>query len=243
MTQIVIVALYMRNALHIKQKQHVFYSQKPQIALKNFFRKEINETMEIIINGESLFSQQNVKQKVKRAMGYKAKQLSDIEVGGTFKIAGIEFIKFPEDHGFVPCVTRDFVFKSKFGDNNNFAESKILQKLQTEILPKIEEEIGADNILNFETDLFSMDGLDTYGTVNSKISLPTFDFYRKHSRIFDRYKVDDWWWTATPESTPERNWFTSVRCVLSDGTLINYNCNYSIGVRPFCIFKASISVS
>lgn len=174
----------------------------------------------------------------------KTKTLHEIEIGKTFKIGGIEFVKFQDKDGTTAAVTKDILFSSAFGINNNFAQSKVLERLQKEILPKIEDEVGADNIIEFETDLLSLDGSDKHGKVKSKISLPTFDFYREHVKIFDQYKVDEWWWTSTPDTTSEHYNDHWIVCVSPRG-YVSYG-NYhddGIGVRPFCIFNSSISVS
>ena len=170
-------------------------------------------------------------------------KLSEVKVGQVFKIGEVEFIKFSDVEGVTEAVTKDLIFKSEFGRNNNFAESKILGKLKDEFLPKISAAIGIENICDINTDLTSLDGLKTYGSMTSKISIPTFDFYRNNVEIFDKYKVDGWWWLATPDTTPEHynDWW--VRCVSPVGN-INYG-GYCIndGVRPFLRFVSSISVS
>ena len=134
------------------------------------------------------------------------------------------------------------MFDSTYGQNNNFSESKILERLNKEFLPEIEKEIGSENILEFETDLTSLDGLKTYGTMKSKIGIPTFDFYRNNVEIFDIHKLDKWWWLATAYSTAkhdEENW---VKAVSPRGN-IYFNFYFSGGVRPFCILKSNIFVS
>ena len=168
----------------------------------------------------------------------------NVAVGDTFKIANIEFIRFPAINGGVRIVAKDFVFKDKFDDStNNLANSHILKRLQTEILPKIEAAVGADNVLEFETDLTSLDGLKNYGTMKSKISLPTFDFYRGNIEIFDKYNPKRSWHLATPWSTPTRGYRSYVCFVFSDGAVRYYNWYYHCGVRPFLILKSSLFVS
>lgn len=166
------------------------------------------------------------------------------EKDNTFNIGGIEFIKVTEENGEVSAVAKDLVFRSEFGKNNNFGESEILEKLNKEILPKIAEAIGEENILEHEVDLTSLDGLKTYGSIKSKISIPTFDFYRANVDVFDKHKVDTWWWLATPDTTPEHLNDTWCRCVSPVG-VIYYNSNYvnGNGVRPFLKFVSSIFVS
>lgn len=200
--------------------------------------------MKITINNQTFNLTVEQEAKLRTALSFNGKQLSDVAIGDTFMVADIEFIKFSEENGAVHVVTKDILFGSIFDkNNNNFATSHLLNHLKTEILPKIEAAVGAENLLKFETDLFSMDGLDDYGKVKSKISLPTFDFYRKYVKIFDKYKVNDWWWTSTPESTPTHSWDCAVRVVNNYGTLGRSNCNSNGGVRPLLTFKSSIFVS
>ena len=164
-----------------------------------------------------------------------------VKVGETFKVGGIEFIKFPSKDGRTPVVMKDMAFFSSFGSNNNLKKSKIIKRLEKEILPKIVAEIGEENVCTFETDLTTLDGLKDYEKMESKISLPTLDFYRANVDIFDKHKVNRWWWLATPDSAPSHGNPYWVLCVSPSGDL--YDDNYgdtASGVRPFLIFNSSI---
>ena len=171
------------------------------------------------------------------------KTLREIETGKTFKIADIEFIKVKETDKGTVVVTKDCLFDSTYGDNNNLHKSKILKRLQEEILPKIEEAVGKDNVLEFETDLTTLDGLKPYEPLKSKISLPTLDFYRENVAVFDECNPGRWWWLATPESAkPHSNpWWTL--CVAPSGCLYGDGYNDNHGVRPILFFVSDISVS
>lgn len=182
--------------------------------------------------------------KLQKALGINGKRLSDVAIGDTFRVADIEFIKFDEENGAVTAVAKDVLCSKVFDDDtNNFAKSSLLKYLTNELLPKIETAVGANNVLEFETDLVSLDGLDDYGTMRSKISLPTFDFYRKHVKIFDKHKVNNYWWLSTPDSTPAHEVKYWVRIVDGVGTLYSDNCYCHFGVRPVCHFVSSIFVS
>lgn len=170
--------------------------------------------------------------------------LAEIANGELFKVAGIEFIKFSDENGQTVAVAKDSLFGSTFGANNNFATSDIKRKLEEKILPKLEKAVGADNIIEHEVDLLSLDGDDKWGKVRCRISIPTFDFYRANVKVFDKYMLGAWWWLATPDTTSAHyndNW---IRCVSPHGLIIgNYYCGRDVGVRPFLIFSSSISVS
>lgn len=170
-------------------------------------------------------------------------ELSKVKIGETFPIAGIEFTKFADKDGITVAVAKECVFSSAYGKNNNLAESDILNRLNKDILPKLEEAIGAENIKEFELDLTSLDGLDTYGKIKTRIGIPTFDFYRQNVRIFDKYLLDDWWWTATPDTTNEHYDGRWVTCVSPRGIIYDDFYYGNRGVRPFLHFVSSISVS
>ena len=163
------------------------------------------------------------------------------KVGETFKIGKYEFIRFGECQGGVAVVQKDSLFKSRFGSNNNLSESDLLKRLAEEYLPEIEREIGAENVLEFETDLISVDGSKKHGVLRSKVSLPTFDFYRSNRSIFAKHPVKDWFWISTPWETSEYTDDCWVACVSPRGYIINGGFNDgSIGVRPFWIFSSAI---
>ena len=166
-----------------------------------------------------------------------------VKDGEVFQLGGIEFIKFPDENGVTPVVAKDIQFFSAFGENNNLAESKILRRMQEEWLPKVAEAIGEENLCQIHTDLTTLDGLKPYPELESQVSLPTLEFYRKHVEIFDRYNPGNWWWLATPHSTERHENANWIKCVSPAGGICSvgyYDCN---GVRPFCILKSNIFVS
>lgn len=165
-----------------------------------------------------------------------------IKIGTVKNIAGEDFIILDVLESGVLCLSKDFVYRNtKFDDNsNNYANSKIRKTLNMEYLKKISDAVGEENIVETEIDLTSDDGLDDYGKITDKVGLFTADMYRKYNRIIEKYPVNDWWWLATPSSTEHRGWKYTVRCVISIGTLFDYGCSHSIGVRPFCILNPSI---
>ena len=170
-------------------------------------------------------------------------ELLMIEIGQTFKIGKYSFIKFSEIDGVVTAVSKELVNKMSFGENNNFAESDILKWLNDNVLPELISAVGEDNILDIETDLTTLDGVKTFGKMTSKISLPTLDFYRDNVDIFDKYKLDEYWWLATPWSAKPHYDSSCILCVSPCGRINYYDYGNDYGVRPFCRFKSSISVS
>ena len=163
--------------------------------------------------------------------------------GEIFLLGGMEFIKFPDVNGETPVLMKDIAFDSEFGANNDLRNSVVLKRMEEEILPKIIAAVGEENVCTVKTDLTSLDGLKDYGVMESKISLPTLDFYRANAQILGQHKQDDWWWLATPETMrPNGNpWWTL--CVTPAGRINRDDYLDQDGVRPFCILKSSIFVS
>ena len=164
-----------------------------------------------------------------------------VKDGDTFQLAGFEFIKFPSVDGQTPVVMRDYAFTSRFGDNNDLRSSDVLKKMEEEILPKIVAEVGEENLCTIRTDLTTLDGQRPYGVMESKISLPTLDFYRANGEIFNKYKPSRWCWLATPESAQPNDSPYWILCVSPSGFIFDVNyCSDFIGVRPILIFQSSI---
>ncbi|MBP3478109.1 MAG: hypothetical protein J6K03_01330 [Oscillospiraceae bacterium] len=164
-----------------------------------------------------------------------------VKDGEIFRIADMEFIKFPSIDGKTPVVMRDIAFSSRFGDNNDLRSSNVLAKMQNDILPEIIAAVGEENVLFFQTDLTALDGLKPYGTMESKISLVTLDFYREHVEFFDKYQVGEWWWLATPESAQPHSAPKWIVCVSPSGYIYRHRYYYlDSGVRPFLILNSSI---
>ena len=173
-------------------------------------------------------------------MSIQKKLIPNTPDGGIFEVGGIQFIKFPGEGDMVPAVAKDIVFRSQFGDDNDLRQSEVLKKLKADILPRIIDAVGEENLHTVRTDLTTLDGLKPYGVMESLISLPTMDFYREHVKIFDQHKPDRWWWLATPESAKPHDSPWWILCVSPSGSILDdYFCS-DYGVRPFLIFKSSI---
>ena len=164
-----------------------------------------------------------------------------IQDGETFQLAGFEFIKFPSANGETPIVMRDYAFTSRFGGNNDLRSSEVLKRMEADILPKIIETVGEDNVCTIKTDLTTLDGLRLYDAMESKISLPTLDFYRANGEIFSKYKPSRWCWLATPWSAQPNDDPYWVLCVSPSGYISSdVYTGDSFGVRPILILKSTI---
>ncbi len=175
------------------------------------------------------------------------KFLFQIASGDTFKVGNFEFIVLAQNHvlGTTEVLLIDFWKTTKFDDStNNYKNSSIRKKLNSDFYDELANEIGVMNIIPHTVDLTADDGRKDYGMCDDSVSLLTCEQYRKYVDIIDRYMItSNWWWLATPYSTSSNGYDRTVRCVDDDGTLGSLNCRSGCGVRPFCILKSGIFVS
>lgn len=159
-------------------------------------------------------------------------------IGNTFELAGVNWkiIDITSD-GYV-CLA-DSIGDMKFcSENNDWRTSNLRKYLNEEFLKKIESEIGAGNLIEFERNLLSLDGQTEYGTCDDKVSLLTVDEYREYRKLIPN--TGDWFWLISPWSTPCNDFKNSVTVVAPAGNVGLSICGSSCGVRPFCIFSSEI---
>ena len=177
-----------------------------------------------------------------KAASTQQKQAKDLQTKESIIVAGITWSKFAEDsEGNAYMLADEKIYDMEFGDNNDWRESPIREKLNEELYQKVVAELGADALLTIQTDLFSHDGLRDYGKCEDNVSLLTYDLYRNNRGNIK--SLDEWWWTCTPNSTPSANDARYVLYVGSDGNVNYLRCVCDGGVRPFFILKSDIFVS
>lgn len=135
-----------------------------------------------------------------------------------------------------------FLGKNKFGDTNDYRNSDLRKILVESDLAKELKDTFVDKIMPISLDLLSLDGLDDYGKCEGDfLAVPTIDIYRKFRKNIS--KLDNWYWLATPNSTPSGCGSGSVQCVDSDGYVGCGWCDDAGAVRPFFVLKSDIFVS
>ena len=199
----------------------------------------------LCLNGQKIELTKEQLAKIRDSVVKKTK-LSEKAVGEIVTIDNYEYIVLEQNN--FTCTTsllmKDLLQDDvNFGDTLDFKTSNI-KKLLDKFALELEKEVGKDNVIEHTVDLTSDDGLKDYGTTTAKVSLLTCDLYRKFVYIIDKFKLDKWWWLATPFSTPTHGYNTLVKCVSPRGSIDYYSCScISNGVRPFCILNSNIFVS
>lgn len=177
--------------------------------------------------------------KIKELSGGKQVKISKkLGIGDTFKVADLEWkILDITENGYV-CIGEKLPDNMTFGSNNDWKSSKIRKYLNGEFYKKLSDEVGEENIIEFERNLLSLDGQTEYGMCEDFVSIISLDEYRKYRTLLPNGKY--YWWTLTPDSTKCNGDETYIRVVCPSGYFSYDSFGYYFGVRPFCIFSSSI---
>lgn len=164
----------------------------------------------------------------------------ELGIGDVFDLAGLKWkILDITEKGYF-CLSENFYGENRVfdSDSSDWKTSSLRKKLNSDLVKEIEKEIGEENLVKFERNLFSLDGQTEYGICEDKVSIISVDEYRKYRKLIPNTK--EYWWTLTPWSTPCNNYETSMAVVCPSGCIYGSDSYYDVGVRPVCIFSSSI---
>ena len=172
-------------------------------------------------------------------------KLESLKAGETFYIGENDYIILKQYEGKTKVISKNFMAEDReFADDTvDYKISGLRKCIEAEIQPTIENEVGAENLVEHRVSLETVDGQDNYGELTCKVRLLTFDEVRKYNNLIVNNDLDDWWWTCTAWTSPNREYNRSMAVVLPSGRICGNNCNGSSGVRPVFILKSSIFVS
>lgn len=172
-------------------------------------------------------------------------KLESLKAGETFCIGEDDYIVLEQHEGKTKVISKDFIAEDrKFADDTvNYKTSGLRKCIEAEIQPTIENEVGAENLVEHRVSLETVDGQNDYGELTCKVRPITFDEARKYNNLIVNNDLDGWWWTCTAWTSPNREYNRSMAVVLPSGHF-NYDiCYGSNGIRPVCILKSNIFVS
>lgn len=172
-------------------------------------------------------------------------KLESLKAGETFYIGENGYIVLKHHEGKTKVISRNFIAEDrKFADDTaDYKTSGLRKYIEAEIQPTIENEVGVENLVEHRVSLETVDGQDNYGELTCKVRPITFDEARQYNNLIVNNDLDDWWWTCTAWTSPNREYNRSIAVVLPSGRINNLDCNGGLGVRPVCILKSDIFVS
>ena len=198
----------------------------------------------IFIDGKKTVLTDSQVEKLKESFYIPDTKLGDVKIGDVAKLAGRKFIVLEQNGEETALILADTVKDDVvFGKTDNNYNGSNVEKICNKFAEELAKEIGEENILLHDVDLTSDDGLKDYGTIKRRASLLTADMYRKFVEILDNYKLNKYWWLATPHSTKRHENDQWMLCVSPAGYISFVHYSSSIGFRPFCILKSNIFVS
>ncbi len=176
--------------------------------------------------------------------------IAEVAVGSVIRYGGIEWVVLENraETKSVLVVAKDCLFNSAFDKEssncNNWAKSPLRGSLNSFNEKGCCACVGLtgikfDDLVEFERDLTTDDGMTDYGTCKDYISLYTCDEYRRFRKLIPN--CEKWHWTITGDSIV---YSCVVRCVVSDGSLFASSgaCDGAWGVRPLCNLKSDTLV-
>lgn len=172
-------------------------------------------------------------------------KLESLKAGETFYIGENGYIVLKHHEGKTKVISRNFIAEDrKFADDTaDYKTSGLRKYIEVEIQPTIENEVGAENLVEHRVSLETVDGQDNYGELTCKVRPITFDEARQYNNLIVNNDLDDWWWTCTAWTSPNREYNRSIAVVLPSGHVSDSVCRNGSGVRPVCILKSNIFVS
>lgn len=172
-------------------------------------------------------------------------KLESLKAGKTFCIGKNDYIVLEQHERKTKVISKNFMAEGReFADDTADYKTSALRKyIEAEIQPTIENEVGAENLVEHTVSLTTVDGQNDYGELTCKVRPLTFDEARKYNNLIVNNDLDDWWWTCTAWTSPNHEYNRSMAVVLLSGVIRSYSYNCSCGVRPVFILKSNIFVS
>ena len=170
-------------------------------------------------------------------------ELSTVDPGNVIDLGEDEFVVLDHDEGGTLVISKELMEEDvKFGENTDFNGSNVQHVLYKDILPKMEDVVGSENILPQTIKLTTIDNQNVYEDVTGKIRLLTFDEARKYNLLIVNEDLGDYWWLMTPWTSKDRLEHP-VAVVSPVGYIFSRYCNNNCGVRPVLYLKSNIFVS
>lgn len=177
-------------------------------------------------------------------------KLESLKAGETFCIGENDYIILEQHEGKTKVISKDFIVEDReFADDTaDYKTSGLRKYIEAKIQPTIENEVGAENLVEHRVSLETVDGQNDYGELTCKVRPITFDEARKYNNLITSSDDDsriEGYWTCTAWSVPRRSgedWGDFVASVTYNGMIGESNSWDCYDVRLVCILKSDIKV-
>jgi hypothetical protein len=184
-------------------------------------------------------------------------KLSILKPGQTFSIGDAVFILL--EHG--KDTTKALVIENAWtgqpvgieqpfdAHESNYKLSELRRDIESEDYQGwLENEVGAENLVEHTVSLTTVDGQNDYGELTCKVRPITFDEARQYNNLISDTDDDsgytEGYWTCTAWSVPHRTgWETGnfVAYVTYNGMIERNNPHWGYDVRLVCVLKSDIN--
>lgn len=171
----------------------------------------------------------------------KSRVLGDAKPGEVVKIGEREYIVLGHEAETTAVITKDIVKDMKFGETRDYSKSYVREFCNGEFYKELAKAVSKNNIVPHRVNLTCDDGSNKGVTCKDNVSIITTENYRRYRKYLPA--LGKLYWTATGVTALDKNYAHRVCCVNSGGLLGWVGCDYTGGVRPFCILNSSITVS
>lgn len=169
------------------------------------------------------------------------KKLGDVKTSETVKLGEREYIVLGHGTETTAVITKDIVKNMEFGKTGDYSKSYVREFCNGDFYKELAKAVGKSNIVPHRVNLTCDDGSNKGATCKDNVSIITAENYRRYREYLPALGKPSW--TATGVTTLDKDYARSVCFVNSGGVLGWLGCDYSNGVRPFCILNSSIFVS
>ena len=169
------------------------------------------------------------------------KPLSEYKPGETATLGEREYIVLGHANETTALVTKDIVKSMEFGTSYDYRKSYVRDYCNDEFYKELVKSVGAKNIIPHTVNLMCDDGLNKGVVCKDNVSILTLANYRRYREYLPA--LGKAFWTATGVTTLDKDYVRGVCYVGSFGVPCWNVCDWSYGVRPFCVLRSSVLVS
>lgn len=190
------------------------------------------------------------------------KKLFELKPGDTFQVGECLCILLEHGKGELEGTTKVLIIENTWttqpvmmeqpfdAHESNYKLSELRKDIESwDNQGWIEDQVGAENLVEHTVSLTTVDGQDDYGELTCKVRPLTFDEARKYNNLIsdpdDDSSYTAGYWTCTAWSVPRRTGYETgnfVAYVTYNGMIKQNNPYWGYDVRLVCVLKSDIDV-
>ena len=163
-------------------------------------------------------------------------RLGDLKPGTIIKIGDFKYVVLHHSKETMAIFSLTSVGFNKFGENADYKTSTVRSILLNKFQPSLEKAVGKKNLIPHTVSLVAENGTNKGKTISDKVSLITFEEFRRYQEFIPI--IPHSYWTATMAS--EKYLFI---CFITPSKLIHkISCEYHGEIHAYCILRSNVLV-